>query len=677
MSQPMKIYPFPGINTDSLGHYLMSLGLLKASAERWPSTRGLWRNGVFHLAGEFTTTELHDRLLQEWKPVPYRKWWAAAQKAKDFTRLHAERSSRSLAEVRIGDTTLVTMTRNQFSPLFGTGGNIGRRDLQTAWEDADQLTKEADSRKWLEAALSGESSVASPTFTIGGTWFVYNNKAFNSGLRWSRDGCLSPWSFLLAIEGATFVRGGSSRRLGSRARPYAVFPFVSQPLQPASDGDVGQKTAGEFWAPLWETPATLAEVSILFQRGLARLGGRAATAPHEFAVAAMAAGMDAGIAEFVRFELRQTTSSQVYEAIPRGRFLVSQSAKQQLTQHRSAALMQILESKRTPAWFDRLPYEPTSRNSKKKFTGLRGPVEREILSVAEAPEDRTRWQSLLLSLAGTQSRIDRNINLRITCHALPLLGTDWLQHAFSEHGEIELRIASALASLGAGSTYPALCNIHGVSVGNYSVDFARPARPQHVVWHTGDPLVSLLDFVERRLVDAATGNLTVLNSPQPLSAADVDAFLCPGAADLEFVQKWIPPLALLNWSAKDRVARERDDTATLSPALYLWAFFKPFFHPAKIEIGDRNFYLDDSGPQPSFARQLFALLRSESLDGAIAFATAGWQAQGHSGFSPPLLANAEPTRLAAAMALPISSFRLARLAGRWLTAPRKNPTQLR
>jgi CRISPR-associated protein Csx17 len=220
----------------------------------------------------------------------------------------------------------------------------------------------------LEATLFGRETTDNPPFTNAGTWFVYNNKTFNSGLGWYREGALSPWSFLLAMEGALFIRGGSARRLGARARPYAVFPFVSQPLQPATAEEVGKKAAGEFWAPLWEQPATLGEVNSLFQRGLARVGGRAATAPHEFAVAALAAGADAGVTHFIRFELRQTTSSQVYEALPRQTFAIGKALNVLDKSSPSVLLSEFLGWR----WFDRLPKEPARRDSNKKFSGLRG-----------------------------------------------------------------------------------------------------------------------------------------------------------------------------------------------------------------------------------------------------------------------------------------------------------------
>jgi CRISPR-associated protein Csx17 len=154
------------------------------------------------------------------------------------------------------------------------------------------------------------------------------------------------------MEGALLVCGASSRRPGHRTRPYAVFPFISQSLQPETENEIGQKAAGEFWAPLWDNPATFSEVRALFQRGLARLGGRAAIAPHEFAVAALARGTDAGISKFVRYELRQTTSSQVYEAIPRNTFSVARGNETQQI-HPSHLLLQITG----PGWLDRLPFE--------------------------------------------------------------------------------------------------------------------------------------------------------------------------------------------------------------------------------------------------------------------------------------------------------------------------------
>ena len=176
------------------------------------------------------------------------------------------------------DAHVVRMTRNCFNPVFGTGGNVGKRNFAEAWKNSVKLLSKPEKAGWLDATLAGQADRGMPDLRGGGTWFVFANKTFNSGQGWYREGQLSPWSFLLSMEGAFLLVGGVNRRLGSGSRPYAVFPFVSEPSQPETDGEIGLARA-EFWAPIWNNPATLGEVKMLLHRGLARLGGRAAQAP--------------------------------------------------------------------------------------------------------------------------------------------------------------------------------------------------------------------------------------------------------------------------------------------------------------------------------------------------------------------------------------------------------------
>ena len=646
----------------------MGLGLLKAAANRWASTRGFWKDGVFYLAAEFTSSEFRDYLLNEWQPQPYEKWWLKAQKQdKTGCAIQMERGCRTVAEVRVADTAIAVTSKIIFNPLFGTNRKNQKRDLEKAWAEAKALTRLPLSSDWLGATLFGVVDVNLPDFTKAGTWFVYNNKAYNSGFCWYREGNLSPWSFMLAMEGALLLTGGTGRRLSARAYAYALFPFVSQPLQPEFQTEI-EYGEGEFWAPLWTQPATLQEVRYLFIRGLAKIGGRPASAPHEFAVAALRAGTDAGVAQFIRFEIRQTTSSKVYEAIPRGNFQIMEGAIRENTRHCSTAIMEVLG----PRWFDRLPPEPFSKRSKKKFTGLRGPIERLILAVGQAPENAEAWQALLCRLAESQNSIDHNMNLRKACRALPRLSVDWVRYAFPDSGCREIRIATALASLGAESDYPTACNIFGVEILGKKIDFARPGRPRRAVWHTGDPVVSLLDVTERRLIDSGEGKLTAFYAPQRLTAAEINFFLSDRACDLAEIQKWLPPLALIGWSEKDRWQNAPNQSELPDPITLLWAFFKPFFHSGKLEMGTRSFFLGDAGPKPAFARHLFSLLQSGSVGEAISFAQAGWRAQGHAVIIPPVPGTIDSPRLAAALALPISSHHLANLAGRWLEPSKIN-----
>lgn len=668
MNLKLQIFPFRGIDTDCLGHYLMGLGLLRAVASRWAEARGFWYDGTFHLAGSFSQEEISGFLQSEWQPTPYKRWWSDDQKAdtkaKTAVRVWQARSLCTVPQVRIADSTIVPAGRNQFNPLFGTGGNIGKRNLESAWREALSLIAKPNSPSWLQASLFGNETTEVPPFTNGGTWFAYNNKTFNSGLEWYREGSLSPWSFLLALEGALLIRGGSGRRLGAKARPYAVFPFICQPVSPADNQEVGQKTAGEFWAPIWEQPATLGEIRALFQRGQARLGGRAATAPHEFAVAALAAGTDSGITSFVRFELRQTTSHQVYEALPRQTFTIQGPR----AAGKSANPSTLLESFLGSGWFDKLPKEPTSRDSKKTFSGLRGPIERLILSLAADPNNPAVWCDLWLKLANAQGHIDRNSELRKSCRTLPWLSPSWLAKAFPDSPPVELRLAAALASLGAGTNYPAQCNIFGVEVERGNSLFCNSGRPARSVWHDGDAESALLDLVERRLVDceAATG-LSPMNGTLYLAPAEITQFLNSDPSSLKTIQDWIPALTLIDWTAIPDSFRRTADRVYESELL-LWAFFKPFFFGGKLQTGNEKICF---ATRPSFSRQLFYSLRCGAWAQAINLACSGYQAHDVRVLAPiPSSLNA--TRVAAALALSVSASDLEKLVLRWLEPSNQN-----
>ena len=193
----LNVIAFDGINTDSLGQYLTGLGVLSAVSKKWPDIRGCWRNGRFVFVAESLTIDEVERFLaQEWQPTPYERWWVTSQKkdtkAKSSQNLWAERNNRSAEEVRVLDAHIVPMRRNQFNPILGTGGNIGKRNLEKAVKDAKKLLKKRDSPRWLHASLTGEQGLTLPGFSNAGTWFVYANKTFNSGQSWYREGKLSP-----------------------------------------------------------------------------------------------------------------------------------------------------------------------------------------------------------------------------------------------------------------------------------------------------------------------------------------------------------------------------------------------------------------------------------------------------------------------------------------------------
>ncbi len=684
MNRTLRAFPFDGINTDSLGHYLAGLGLLAATSQLWPAIRACWRHGRFLLLSDQVAdaAEIKKYLLTEWKPTAYERWWSTAQKvdtkAKSSFNLWKGRNDRSLDEVKLLDAHVVGMGRNCFNPVLGTGGNVGKRDLAKAWKDSVKLLSKPERSGWLDAALMGKADCGMPDLASGGTWFVFANKTFNSGQSWYREGQLSPWSFLLSMEGAFLLVGGVNRRLGSRSRPYAVFPFVSEPSQPETDGEIGLARA-EFWAPLWKNPATLGEVETLLQRGMARLGGRAAKAPNEFAVAALAAGVDAGVTEFARYELRQTTSSQVFEAIPR-EHIKSETEATGSTQGSSRAVAaKLLRTLLESGWLDRLPYEPRDSKQKGKFVGLRGPVEAAIVRIGERPDDATRWQELLLKLANAQYRIDRNKSHRERCAPLRPLDPDWFNLAWkpSEVIPAEIEMARAIASIGwpidaKTGDLPLLANVFGIEITAKRVCFPK-ARTAQAVWGTGTSQQLLLDVAHRRLIDADNATSKPFAAACFCSAAAVHRLLRDdGSIDLGEVIRWIPALSLIDWSRPPRIESTREPDVELDGTILLQALARPLFHGRKLVVRNDEtrqpepLFPQKLEPTAGLLRRVFNILRFNSLDEAIQVLRDRYLAAGRDIVMPPLGFAANGELVAASLLIPISDQAVVSGFRRWL-----------
>jgi len=695
-----------GINTDSLGHYLCGLGLLSAVSRKWPSVRAAWRSGHLVLLGEgLTLDQIKHYLMSEWQPTSYERWWDkpfkddrdARKKGKPAMSLRRARGDKPVDYLRSLDATVVYVDRPITNPLFGDlAGQLGaQRDFARVYRACTQFLtvvrkgefeetgipndlirylkafqKRQDCHDllaaWLNETLLGASVDEIPPIGSTGTWFLYANKTFNTGQQWFRKGRLSPWSFLLALEGALLLVGGINRRLTARSRPYAVFPFICEPSQPVTAGEVGAFKA-EFWAPLWGNPATLTEVRTLFQRGLARLGGRAAQEPYEFAVAARAAGVDAGVTEFVRFELRQTTSSQVYEAIPRQRIRVEpQPAPTEPTSQIPSdadLLMQLIESR----WLDRLPYEPRDSRQRGKFAGLRGPVEAAIIDVSEQPDDSERWKNLLTLLARTQLRIDRNRSFRDRCIPLRMLHPGWFYRAWPKSIPAEVQIAQSIASVGSSLDYPLLFNVYGVDRDGTGRLIFPKSRPQRAVWHHGDPLRVLADVVHRRLIDVNPTDSVPLDASCRCPQNLVSWFLT-GMLDVEKIARWVPPLALIDWSQSQDLSEIQADRRCPPPdgRVLLHALFRPFFHPGPVWINQNEvLFPKDRQPHAGLARRLFHLLCYGWIDEAIQAARNAYLAGGRSIVIPPTGLPTLGDHLAAALLIPIRSRDVAAGICRW------------
>ncbi len=713
----LPVLALPGLSPESLGNYLASLGLLHVLSRKWPTTRIAWRDDVLQVVGGPPTLDkLVDELVRmaearEW--TQYDKAWSDAQKsgtkAKSGAPLALWQAGAPESYLELFAAHAVPHARVSFNPLLGSGGNAGRRDFSAGWKQAvDALTagpNAAGKGRGKKKAAAGIGDAPSPNarrtelgaFLRGeplawlveklaaGSWFSEATKLYNSGQSPAREGQVSPWAMVLACEGLAFLAGGASRRLGARARAVGAFPFVTQPVAPEVAGEAGRVLA-EVWTPLWDRPMTLAEIKTLFSRGRAELRGRGAVTPAAFATAIRKRGVDAGVAEFRRFTLGRTTSGNTFEPRLEARFAIDAGrgaveAATSLALERAAALIEQRDFPRDG----------------KRFTGLRGPIERALLNVAAQPHRSEAAIALLDAIVAALDRIDRNRGFRegkVRWEPLPL---EWLPSLFAdEQPGLEARLALSLVSGFAGAM-PFAAFRFGVEWGreengrreyNWSTKPAwfvhSKVAPARWVWGPGELAHVLSLTLLRRLLEEGKLDETPTPRPQgraplPVTTRHLHEWLV-GDLDESAVVAWLSRLALFDWRQVPQRVRALVCTETAPPrtdgALALLGLMQPLTDRRPLRVQDlspNDLLSDDTGARTTeAARSLVMLMRVGNLDAAFRLASARYAMTGTrlASFDVPWRVR-DPERLVAALLFTITDHDRTTLFSRWLRPRRQ------
>lgn len=639
-SRKLTAVPLPGLRPDSLGNYLVSLGLLRLLAREWPNVRIAWKEEVPHVvAGPDSLAALLDKLVdiasnKQW--TPYERGWVNQQKEstkrKSATPL-AEWQAHAPEEVlELFAAHVVPRDRAHFNPLLGSGGNAGKRAFADGWKKAiEELAKKTKSarqqaRRELESLLRGEPMAWLLEELNAASWFSNANKLYNSGQNAYREGLISPWAMALACEGLPFFAGAASRRLGARARAVGAFPFVTQAAAPAVSGEAGRDNA-EVWAPVWDRPMTLPEVRALFARGRAEVRGRGAVTPAAFATAIVERGVDAGITGFLRFSLGRTTSANTFEPRFEGRILLPAGGE---PRHTSAtSLADVLE--RLLALLDRLPRDE-KKGKRWRFAGLRGPIERAMIHLAASPSNPAAACSLLDAVVAALDKVDRNQSYRARQISWEPLPVEWLPALFGgEDPPLEARLALAAVS-GFPASRPFALYRFGADCQNSRYVHPKQA-PLRWVWGSGTLPRTLASVLARRVLDweNATKNNSCEEPPArihlPASCQDVNAWL-DGQVDEHLLERWLSRLALFDWrmipeSVRTRVVGPEGSNGPVGGALAMFGLVQPLFDLQPVRPpGSTGDLLDpESGARTAAAaRRLIALIRTGQVDAAVAFA---------------------------------------------------------
>lgn len=723
----LPVITLPGLSPDSLGNYLASLGLLRVLSRKWPSTRIAWRDDVLRVVeGPPTLDELLDELMRvatnrEW--TPYGREWKDAQAASSKLALSKNAKATSgmpfaLWQAQTEEDLLEGFTAHvvphgtgrSMNPILGKAGIIGQRDFAKGWERAVDLLappkasnpgeNETPDKKAAREKSDSESIIneelrkrgelkallqAAPLSWLekklnAASWFSHSNKQYNNGQKAYRDGVLSPWLMVFACEGISFLSGGTSRRLGTRAPGTAAFPFITQASAPSASGLAGREVA-ELWAPLWSRPMTSAEVGTIFRRGRAELSARAAETPGAFAGAVFRRGVDAGITEFRRFGLGWTTAQDYVEPHFHG-------AIGALESDASAGVALSLTLERVTALMMQHGF-PQDRKvgNRWRFRGLRGPIESALLDLAAKPANPEAGITLLDAIVRALDRIDRNRGFRkgkVRWEPLPI---DWLPALFSdERPSSEARLALSVVS-----AFPAAQPFATYRFGvewKYGKNFANYTHtdppPPSWVWGTGDLARVLGAVLSRKLLDQEA----IADEPGksecellPATATQLQQWF-DDEIDEALFAAWLSRLALFDWRRIPKEVRgvaPRDETSVLRVGgeLALLGLFQPLVDQRSLKISELSkddLLAEATGARSTMvSRKLVSQVRTGSWDSAIRLAGSRYSmARAQLATFEVTFATASPDRLVAAFLFTLSDQDRKVLFERWLR-PRRRP----
>lgn len=731
----LSVVALAGLHLDTLGHYFAALGLLRLAARKWPSVKGCWRDGVFHLvSGPKDFPELEEFLLDvgangKWTNYEY-GWDSANKKASAIITRSASKKPEQKAEAAkeaalilalwqsSADETVVPLFmshivaagRRSINPLFRNPG--GRRNYPVGWSSARDAVKAVSPKPKKQKTRSSENS--SPVSGIAvmpknackdlaaflgggvcsllgaynaGSWFSDANKKYNfSPDSPFRNGQITPWAMLLACESFPLLVGATSRQLGSAREGVGAFPFVTNGAAPETEGEAGI-SVGEFWAPVWNKPFSVAEVSALYKRGRAEVNGRGAITSAAFAAAIIQRGTDAGLIEFRRFALFPSTNPKTFES--RLASVHSLRAARASNTAEADAVSSII------CFRDALPRE-FKKGKSWVYRGLQGPIDTALvrLSASGGHDDLLRENSwaLLDAVFTSLERTANNKTYREREPALDLLPASWAVSLLQKERALspEIRIALALATLRAerkskdtsdgvskrnlpAPLFAYRAGIVPVWKGKWSRVKIAKNPPLRTEWSERPIEENLIAIIRRRTaVEADTQNPPPFNTQLTLSIIDVFAFLNRETDDAALA-RWLDRFLLFDWSFLQAAERETV-SALMRPAKHsfkgclrateaLLCFLRPLFHAftfTQIQSEPKS----AKAPTAGMLRPLTALLERGDTTSAFSAAQSRYKSLlietvDFGGINFAFVDPRVPRRLLAALLLPASSSAIA------------------
>lgn len=481
-----------GCSPEPLAHYLKALGVLRLVGEQVDrGARGFWSGECFVLRSALDEPALLEFLGERYAPTPLISPWnggsgffagdqragidaiagsddprlAAYRRAIGVARRVLERLHLDVKPEKQQKPILVEHLRSElddealpwldaalvltddglrFPPLLGTGGNDGRLEFaNNHMQRLAELLLEPPAPGLLRGALFGEPTAGLAKGKAVGQFMPASTGGANAGPGYTRDSFLNAWDFVLMLEGAVLFGAAVTRRLEAAAPGTMAFPFTvraSASGYASSAASDEQETRDELWLPLWQQPASVAELRALLSEGRAkvRLRGSSGAASRpvgtgvDFARAIAGLGVDRGLHSFVRFGFH-VRNGLSYLATPLGRWRVPEVAGEHVE------LLTPIDR-----WLDRFRRAATGAHAPASHGRALRRLESAILTLCQ---DDTRFaaQAVLIALGEAEAAIGRvrGDALQQGLRPVPPLPAIWLERC--DDGSAEFRLAAALA----------------------------------------------------------------------------------------------------------------------------------------------------------------------------------------------------------------------------------------
>jgi len=295
-------------------------------------------------------------------------------------------------------------------PLLGTGFNDGNLDFSSNFHQRLAETFELDTGHPHPAAipLLGGSLFAEPvrglTDRAIGQFFPHAAGGANSSSGFEAKSLVNPWDFILMLEGALLFGAAAVKRLEASGPGELAYPFSVRPsgfgYATGSEADAAARC--ELWAPLWEQPASLAELRQVLGEGRARLPDRAARDGFEFTRAVASLGVDRGLSAFQRYSIAPRNGLAFF-ATPLDRVAV----------RRRPRLTALLDDLDRSNWLDRVRSATRGDRVPKSVASAVRQLEEAALALLRSSQqeadEQAAVESLLLAVADAEAALARSL----------------------------------------------------------------------------------------------------------------------------------------------------------------------------------------------------------------------------------------------------------------------------